>query len=85
MSQSVIGTIPPGALVFFLTPPPLFLCHPQGWHKRGGIRFFGGGIKVGWHKDFRSSGGWHKKGWHKDFKNQGGWHKDFKNQGGKKN
>ena len=30
--------------------------------KRGGIRFFGGGIKVGWHKDFRSSGGWHKKG-----------------------
>ena len=32
---------------FFLIATPLFFMPPPGWHKRGGIRISGGGIKGG--------------------------------------
>ena len=32
---------------FFFNATPLFFYATPGWHKRGGIRIFGGGIKGG--------------------------------------
>ena len=40
------GPLPYG-IGFFLIATPLFLLPPPGWHKRGGIRISGGGIKGG--------------------------------------